>query len=322
MPLDPQIRSMLDALQAARTDPPAPVTLEESRAIYRKQYLDMSRGPDGGVVQETIALPGAAAGVTITLYRPATSGQALPLILYLHGGGFVLGDAQAYSKQSARIAESCGAIVGFLDYRLAPEHPFPAALDDTLAATRWLADNAPRLGADTDRFGLMGDSAGGNLAIRAMIEVRPQTLFRAVTLLYPVTDFRPYCSLAPHSASDEDYRTGYYLERPAMEYFGRAYLAGNLERSADPRVSPLAESDLGGLPPVAIYGGEYDLLWDQGRAFAKRLKAAGANVAYRCFDGLIHNFMQQAGLSEASDRAFRIVCAEMRAALGQAAGVS
>lgn len=322
MPLDPQIRSMLDAVHAARTDPPVPVTLEESRAIYRRQYLDMSRGPDGDVIQETVALPGAAPGVTVTLYRPATSGRALPLILYLHGGGFVLGDAQAYSKQSARIAESCGAMVAFLVYRRAPEHPFPAALDDTLAAVRWLADNAPRLGADTARFGLMGDSAGGNLAIGAMLATRAQGLFRAVTLLYPVTDFRPYCGLEPRSQSDEDYRAGYYLERPAMEYFGRAYLGGHLERSADPRVSPLMESDLGGLPSVAIYGGEYDLLRDQGRAFADRLRVAGTDVSYRCFDGLIHNFMQQAGLSEASDRAFRIVCAETRAALGQAAGAS
>lgn len=322
MSLDPQIRSMLDALHAARTDPPAPVTLEEARAIYRRQYLDMSRGPDGEVAEETIVPPGAPAGVTITLYRPATSGQALPLILYLHGGGFVLGDAQAYSKQSARIAEACGAIVAFLDYRRAPEHPFPAALDDTLAAARWLADDAPCLGADRARFGLMGDSAGGNLAIGAMLAARAQRLFQAVTLLYPVTDFRPYAGLEPHSASDKDYRTGYYLERPAMEYFGRSYLGGHLERSADPRVSPLAENDLGGLPPVTIYSGEYDLLRDQGRAFVDRLKAAGTNVGYRCFDGLIHNFMQQAGISEASDRAFRIVCAETRAALGQAPGAS
>ncbi|SFT55053.1 alpha/beta hydrolase [Mesorhizobium sp. YR577] len=314
-PVDPEIQSMLDALTAARTDPPARVTLEESRGIYRQQYVEMSRGPDGQVAEEILPLPGAATDVTLTLYRPASASGPLPLILYLHGGGFVLGDAKAYAKQSARIAENCNAIVAFLDYRRAPEHPFPAALDDTLLAARWLTENAAAIGADAGRFALMGDSAGGNLAIAAMFQFRAEKHFKTVTLLYPVTDFRPYAGLADHSRSDQKYATGYYLERPAMEYFGRSYLGTETALAADPRVSPLAAVDVSGLPPVAIYGGEYDLLRDQGRDFADRLKAADNIVSYRCFDGLIHNFMQQAGISKASDEAFRIVCQETKTAL-------
>ncbi len=312
-PIDLEIQSMLDALHEQRTNPPARVTLGESRSIYRQQYLEMSRGPQGQVEEETLSLPGADA--TLTLYRPGGNSGSQPLILYLHGGGFVLGDAQAYARQSARIAENCSAIVAFLDYRRAPEHPFPAALDDTLLAVRWLMENAAAIGADADRFALMGDSAGGNLAIAAMLHFRSGKHFKAVTLLYPVTDFRPYAGLADHSGSDREYATGYYLERPAMEYFGRSYLGTDTALAKDPRVSPLAATDVSGLPPVAIYGGEYDLLRDQGRDFAEKLKASGNVVSYRCFDGLIHNFMQQTGISKASDEAFRIVCQEIKAAL-------
>jgi len=313
MPLDPQIRSMLDALKAA-TEPSEQQTLEQSRATYCREYLDMSRGPDGHVDEQVVALPGLSPDITLTRYRPTGTGP-LPLILYLHGGGFVLGDTRAYGPQSARIAECCDAIVAFLDYRRAPENPFPAALDDTVSTLRILAANAAKLGADPDRIALMGDSAGGNLAIGAMFELRDEILLKAVTLLYPVTDFRPYVGQGAYSQSDEAHRTGYYLDRADMEFFARSYLGQDPGLAGDPRVSPLARTDIGHLPPVLLYGSEYDLLRDQGRAFADRLQAAGANIGYRCFDGLIHNFMQQAGISEASDQAFGIVCAETRAAL-------
>lgn len=313
MPLDPQIRAMLDGLQPEFVDGAAAMTLDQSRALYRREYIEMSSGPAG--VVPTLTLPLAGDGARLTVYRPEGSVGELPLILYLHGGGFVLGDTETYAKQSARIAETCRAMVAFLDYRLAPEHPFPAAVDDTIAAVEMLLREGSTLGADMRRFGLMGDSAGGNLAIVALLHFRDTAPFRSATLLYPVADMRPYADLAPFSLSDEAYEAGYYLERAGMAWFSRCYCP-DPATTLDPRVSPLLAEDLSGLPPIAIYTGEYDLLRDQGYAFAERLKAAGNAVSYRCFDGLIHNFMQQAGISQASDAAFRAVCADMASALG------
>jgi len=307
MGIDPEIRAMLDALAAPRTTSQEKPTLAEARSAYRRQYLEMSRAPEGDVEESTLRLQHGHAETLLQLCKPAGLNEPLPVILYLHGGGFVLGDSAAYSHQSARIALECNAAVAFLDYRLSPEHPFPAALEDTLGAARWIAENAETLGVDASRFGLMGDSAGGNLAIAAMLHFRAERYFRCAGLLYPVVDMRPYLGQAPLSASDEAFAAGYYLERRAMEFFAAAYLPDGTTAS-DPRASPVLATDLGGLPPILIFGAENDLLRDQGRLFAEQLKAAGNDVDYRCFDGVIHNFMQHSGISRRSDAAFLEVC--------------
>ncbi|WP_117191557.1 alpha/beta hydrolase [Rhizobium terrae] len=309
MVVDAEISQMLQRLAEEKNSAPRQMTLDQSREIYRQQYLSMGRAPDQDVATETVDLPRTTA--TLTLYRPPGLTGHAPVVLYLHGGGFVLGDHRTYADQSARIALACGAVIAFLDYRLAPEHPFPAALNDTLAAARWLTENGAALGFDPARLVIMGDSAGGNLAIAALRHFKPEAPFCRAVLLYPVTDLRPYRGLAPYSASDESYATGYFLERPAMEYFCRAYLT-DAALTLDPRVSPLIADDLHGLPPVAIYGGEIDLLRDQGRQFANRLTKVGVNVHHTCFDGLIHNFMQHAGISRRSNEAFMIVCEDLR----------
>lgn len=312
MPVDADIQAMLDRLNG---EPKRKVTLAEARDLYRDQYLDMSAAPSGTVSEERVSMSGAHAETALVLYRPAELATPARLILYLHGGGWVLGDAKAYAKQSARIAEQCGAIVAFLDYRRSPEHRFPAALHDTQHALRWLAANATMLGADPRRLALAGDSAGGNLAIAAMRLTHDEVALRAVLLLYPVTDLRPYLGLAAQSASDAQFATGHYLELAEMSYFGRSYLGEHTELGKDARVSPLLADDLGGLPPVSIYAADNDVLRDQGAAFAEALAAAGNPVRYRRFDSLIHNFMQMAGISSAANEAFAEVCRDMREAL-------
>ena len=311
MPVDPDIQAMLDRLNAG---PKERLTLHQARALYVRQYLEMSLPPGGDVAEQRISIPGAHPDTALTLYRPAGLHPGAPVILYLHGGGFVLGDAEAYSRQSARIALETGAVVAFLDYRRSPEHRFPAALEDTVLAVRWIAGNAASFGTDPARFAIAGDSAGGNLAIAAMLHHRGDGLLRCVGLLYPVTDLRPYLGLAPLSASDEAFAAGFYLELAEMGYFGRSYLS-DPQMAADPRISPLAADDLGGLPPVLIHAAEFDVLRDQGEAFAHRLQAAGNTVRYIRHDGLIHNFMQMAGISRRADQAFRQVCRALREAL-------
>ncbi len=314
MALDPDIGIMLDRLareQAAQHDE---VTLAGSRRSYRDQYREMSRASEKPAAEEIVKLGAGRGDVSLHLYRPADADGPLPVILYLHGGGFVLGDAETYALQSARIATECGALVVFAEYRLAPEHPFPAAVEDALAAVDWALAEAGGHGGDPACFVLMGDSAGANLSIALMRHYRQQRLFRAVCLLYPLVDARPYLGLAAPSGSDREFASGYYLEFAETEYFAKAYLP-ELAMATDTRVSPVLAKDLGDLPPVLFYAAENDVLRDQGRAFAEQLKAAGNDVRYRCFEGLIHNFMQHAGISKASDVAFLEVCAAVRLAL-------
>ncbi|WP_054312805.1 alpha/beta hydrolase [Mesorhizobium sp. 1M-11] len=313
MALDPDIRSMLDHLAREQAAQQVDVTLDGSRRSYRNQYREMSRSPEKPVTEDIVRL-GGGDDVSLHLYKPADVAGPLPVILYLHGGGFVLGDAETYALQSARIATECGALVVFVEYRLSPEHPFPAAVEDALAAVEWVLAKAADHGGDPACFVLMGDSAGANLSIALMRHYRWQKLFRAVCLLYPLVDTRPYLGLAPPSDSDREFAVGYYLEFAETEYFAKAYLP-DLAMATDARVSPVLATDLGGLSPVLFFAAENDVLRDQGRAFAEQLETAGNAVRYRCFEGLIHNFMQHAGISKASDAAFLEVCAAVRAAL-------
>lgn len=314
MALDPDIRAMLDRLALEQAAQQSEATLESSRSSYRDQYREMSRSSDRPVTEDIVRLGPGKGDVSLHLYKPADAAGPLPVILYLHGGGFVLGDAETYALQSSRIASECGALVVFVEYRLSPEHPFPAAVEDALAAVDWVLAEAADHGGDPMRFALMGDSAGANLSIALMRHYRKQRFFRAVCLLYPLVDARPYLGLASPSASDREFATGYYLEFAETEYFAKAYLP-DPETATDVRVSPVLATDIDGLPPILFYAAENDVLRDQGQAFAKQLKVAGNNVRYRCFGGLIHNFMQHAGISKVSDAAFLEVCAAVRATL-------
>ncbi|GKX33862.1 MAG: esterase [Rhizobiaceae bacterium MnEN-MB40S] len=311
--IDPDIKAMLDRLQAAAGDMDAPATLQQMPDLYCREYREMSRAPDAAVEERRVGLPGTQA--SLCFYRPPALNEPAPTIVYLHGGGFMLGDAATYSRQSSRLAIECGAVVAFLDYRLAPEHPFPAQIEDTIAAISLLQNDATRYGVDLSRLCVMGDSAGGNLAIHAVRSHHEQNLFKCACLLYPVADFRPYAGLAPKSASDLAFASGYYLEFAEMETFAHAYLGGDMSLAEDSRVSPLAGSFPAGLPPVMMFLAENDILRDQGRALAHRLREAGNEVSCRCFDGLIHNFMQHSGISRCSDAAFLEVCRMVRAAL-------
>jgi acetyl esterase len=307
MPVDPEIVEMLAASRAAKPVPIDGIPLDEVRNGYRLKYAERSLEPSEEVSWEDIHTGSAHRQVALRIYRPADKPRPMPAIIYLHGGGFVLGDTAAYHRQSGRIASLCRAAVIFVEYRLAPEHPFPAAYDDAIAAARYVLENRDELGLDTDRIMLMGDSAGANLALGTAMALGGGASLRHLCLLYPVVDFRPYVGSSLRDASDTEFEKGFGLDFDTMRFFGRHYL-GCTTNADDPRVSPLLSQRLDMLPPTAIFAAGNDVLRDQGRRFTERLKREGGVVNYVLFDTLIHNFMGHAAVSRQSDLAFQAVC--------------
>lgn len=310
MPLDPDVRAMIDAALAQPPRRLESMTIEELRAGYRERYRLRSGTADPTVTAEALEIPAGDRGIPARLYRPAGGGE-LPLALYFHGGGFSFGDADAYDLQSRNLAALARCLVLFVDYRLAPEHRFPAALEDALAAVRWGAANAGRLGAGR-RLVTMGDSAGGNLALNCALHLRdgrgPRIDLQC--LFYPWVDFRPYAG-GPSYPSVEAFSTGFFLERAVMEMFVRNYLA-DPALPADPRVSPLLAESLRDLPPTLVLTAENDPLRDMGAALAERLAASGVPTRYRCAPGLVHNFLGHAGVVPAARAELEWVAGQVR----------
>jgi acetyl esterase len=252
--------------------------------------------PVGEIVDRTIAGPGGR--LRVRIYRPAGSVERLlPTILYLHGGGWAIGSLEAYDLPCRFFCARSGCAVVAVDYRLAPEHKFPAALDDAVAAFRWLVAESEKLGIDPDRIVVAGDSAGGTLAAVVAQQVRGEERTPCLQwLIYPATD------LGADTPSHTSCGEGFLLSRADMEWFCSLYLNDPAE-IADPRVSPLRAPDLSGLPPALIFTAGLDPLRDEGQAYAERLTAAGVKTVHREFDSLIHGFVGMRGALQAAARA-------------------
>lgn len=326
MPLDPDIQAMADEVRALKLPPIDEVTVAQARAGYSLRYRERSLPPPADVTTEYLKIPVSGAEIEARLYRPSAAGdERLPLVVYFHGGGFVLGDAEAYELQSMGLAARAHCAVLFVDFRLAPEHSFPTAVDDAIASVRWAATNHERFKTDPARLAIMGDSAGGNLTINACLHARDHGGVRIAlqVLLYPLTDFRPFAVAEYRSAASypsvDSYSEGYLLDRQVMEWFARHYLAQR-EDAVDWRASPLLAGDLAGLPPAVVITAECDPLRDMGAAFAQRLETSGVPVAYHCMAGLAHNFMGHVARSAAAERAFTQVADILRARLAGSDG--
>jgi acetyl esterase len=244
------------------------------------------------------------------VYTPeAAIGHDAPLLLWLHGGGWVIGDLDTADATSRALANRSGAVVVSVDYRLAPEHKAPAALDDALVALTWAVENAELLGVDASRVAVGGDSAGGNLAAALCQRVRdefgPDIDFQL--LVYPVLD----CTLTQPSI--EENAEGYFLTKDAMAWFVGHYL-GRVDPK-DPSVSPLHADSLAGLPPALVITAEFDPLRDEGEAYAAALREAGVAVDSVRYDGQIHGFVGMAALLEDGRHALDLAGAAVRAAL-------
>jgi acetyl esterase len=257
--------------------------------------------------------PGPAGPVPVRAYRPlgSSAAQALPALVFFHGGGWVIGDRDTHDVLCRDLCHLAGCAVFSVDYRLAPEHRFPAAFDDAVAVTRWLAQQAPALGVDAARLAVGGDSAGGNLAAAAALALRGAADVRLAgqLLIYPVTDLR--CA----SASYQSRGTGYVLSAADMTYFRDHYLAQAAQHT-DWRASPLLAESHAGLPPALVLTAGFDPLRDEGRQYADQLSAAGNAVQYVCFERQMHGFIGMGGVIDEANTAVRLCADWLRRCLG------
>ena len=308
MPVTPEVRSILDFIEAAGETPREQLTPAELRESYAALSLVESKAEMASVAERVI--PGPAGDIPVRVYVPTSDPGPRPVLVYFHGGGWVIGDLDTHDGTVRALAEGSGATVVSVDYRRAPEDPFPAAIDDCVAAVRWVADNAGELDVDAGRLAVGGDSAGGNLAAIAAIELRDSPVDVAFQLLiYPVTDgtmTRP---------SIDANAEGYFLTKDTMDWFWEQYV-GPGDRTG-PRVSPMHVPDgaLTGLPPALVITAEYDPLRDEGEAYGARLVGAGVEVTTSRYDGVIHGFCSMRDLVPEGKAAVDHACEALRRAL-------
>jgi len=308
MPLDPQAQSLVDAVAAVGAPPISALSAHEGAAAARAGMhvvaTNMGPGPELAKV-ENLAIPGPVGEIPARVYVPDGTGP-LPATLFFHGGGWVAGDLDTHDAVCRHLAKESDCVVLAVDYRLAPEHTYPAAIDDAYAATAWVAENADSLGVARDRLAVCGDSAGGNLAAATAIRARdsggPAIAFQG--LIYPVTDDdferESYVSNAQ----------GYVLTRDSMKWFWELYVPNASDRK-NPLAAPMKVESVEGLPPALVLTAEYDPLRDEGEAFGERLSAAGIPSRVTRYDGMIHGFIRY---TKIVDRALEAVH-EMAAAL-------
>jgi acetyl esterase len=284
MPLDPQAQAFLDQLVALNAPPMNTLSPEAARQAARMQ-IAMAGEPEPVAKIENRTIPGPQGDIPIRVYTPEGIGP-LPVLVFFHGGGWVICDLDTHDDACRSLANGTPCIVVSVDYRLAPEHKFPAAVDDCYAATQWVARNAASLNGDPARIAVGGDSAGGNLAavIAQLARDRGEPSLVFQLLIYPATNFN---SDTPSSRENAD---GYFLTRDDMIWFMNHYLNSPDDRN-NPLASPLLASDLSGLPPALIITAEYDPLRDDGEQYGQKLKAAGVPITISRYDGMIHGFV-------------------------------
>jgi acetyl esterase len=311
MPLDPQARAYLDQQAALNLPPLSQMTPALVRkGIEMQMALITEREPVAHVEDRTI--PGPAGEIPVRIYRPAGEGP-FPVLVFFHGGGWVICNLETHDGLCRRLANATGCVVVSVDYRLAPEHKFPAAPEDCYAATRWVAEHAAEIKADSARIAVGGDSAGGNLAAVVTLMARerggPPLVFQL--LIYPATDFEA------RTPSLQENATGYGLSLDDMRWFASHYLNSAEERK-HPLASPMQAEDLSGLPPALVITAEYDPLRDEGELYGARLREAGVPVTVSRYDGMIHGFLSAPEPFEQTKQAI----AECVQALKQAFGLS
>ncbi|HYW26177.1 MAG TPA: alpha/beta hydrolase [Terriglobales bacterium] len=307
MPLDPQAEAILRLFKDMGFRGFAALGVEQARALFG----EVERPPGESVaVIEDRSVPGPDGDIPVRLYRPDVS-PAPPLVLYFHGGGWTIGSIEGHDPVCRALANRTGSAVLSVEYRLGPEHRFPAAIDDAWAATTWAASHAADLGADPERLAVAGDSAGGNLAAVVALQARdaggPRIAFQY--LIYPATDMRTL-----DWPSYRENGEGYFLELRDMEWFSGHYLSSQAD-AQDWRVSPAGAASHAGLPPALIQTAEYDPLRDQGEAYGELLRAAGVPVRVTRYPGMIHGFLSLEGMN-AAQTALDEAGSELRAALG------
>jgi len=316
MYLHPQAQAVLDTLAAMKLPAPDSVPVAVAREQFMRARASFLAAPEEVAACLDRTLPGPAGPIAVRIYRPrASQAQAqLPALVYFHGGGWVFGNLDSHDPLCRALANAAHCAVVAVDYRLAPENKFPAAVEDAFAVLRHLGSQGARLGIDSARLAAAGDSAGGTLVAVSAIEFRdrggPQLALQV--LLYPATD------LAMTAPSYTRLGQGYMLTRERMLFFRNAYLRGASDID-DWRASPLKAADLSRLPPALVITASHDPLVDEGKAYADRLAAAGVPATYRCYEGMIHGFLTMAGAIDAGRAGTEAIAAALRAVFANAA---
>ena len=303
--LDPRFQFFA---HAARKLPPMSSLSPAEAVAGSARGLAAVQGPlEPGVRTESLSIEGPNGPIPCRAYRPELQDAGAPLIVYAHMGGGVIGDLETCHAFCSILARICRTAVISVDYRLAPDHKFPVGLEDVLAAYRWARDNTARFGAAPVPPAIGGDSMGGNFSAIVAQEMKrkgePQPAVQI--LIYPAVD------VASETPSMTTYADAYPLTRATMDWFMGHYMPADAD-PADPRLSPDKTADLSGLAPAVIATAGFDPLVDQGEAYAKRLQAAGAPVAYRCYDSLAHGFTAFTGAIPAADAACREIAGLVR----------
>jgi acetyl esterase len=308
MPVDPCFAPILDSIAQMPPPPPDADPVAAARAGTDAMFVHPA-APDADVT--TIAIPGSGGDIPARVYRPRGSAGELPVLVYFHGGGFVAGSLDSHDGTARELTTDAQCVTVSVDYRLAPEHPYPAGLDDCCAALEWVAKNAAEVGGDGSRLAIGGDSAGGNLCAAVAIRNRdtggPDLALQL--LVYPVID--PSCSSPSMTANG----AGYMLTADSMRWMWATYLGGHDPRG-DPGAAPVHAASLAGLPPAVVITAEFDPLRDEGEAYAHTLAAAGVPVTVSRYAGQIHGFFSMYALAPAARVATAQAARTLRRAFG------
>ncbi len=285
MPLDPQVRRLLSMLAAFPAPDLGRITPQQYREAADRASIQLRGAPEetGGVEDKVIQ--GRNGDIRVRVYKPLGARPPHKVIVYYHGGGFVFGSIETHDGVARLMANLSGRAVVSVDYRLAPEHKFPAAVEDAYDSAKWVVDNGGSLELDVDGVAVAGDSAGGNLAAVVSIMARDagENFVERQVLFYPSTH------MLDSSPSIYEYGEGLFLTMDQMKWFGQQYLR-DVRDAVDPRASPIL-ADLTGLPPALVITAEYDPLRDQGENFAKAMRAKGSRATLVRFGGVIHGFI-------------------------------
>ena len=305
--LDPQAAALLETVEAMGEPPTQALSVESARGRLGELFADASREDVDRV--EEFSIEGPAGAIPVRLYAPA--GEGHPLLVYLHGGGWTVGDLETHDPVCRALSNAADCAVLSVDYRLAPEQPFPAAIEDAYAAVRWAGEYGDRINCDPDRLAVGGDSAGGNLsaAVTLLASDRGGPELRHQVLLYPAVAAPGIHAFESHEENAE----GYLLERASIRWYVENYLPHPTDRRNE-YAAPLLARDLSGLPPATVLTAGFDPLRDEGEAYARRLDEAGVPVEHYGYDGMVHGFVSFLDQLDAARDAIETVGSDLQSA--------
>ncbi len=312
MELDPQMKAILDTIAAAGGKPFNALTPAEARAAIKLMAQVFGGAAEQMAKVDDRRIPGPAGEIPVRIYTPEGA-AAKGVLVYFHGGGWVIGDIGTHDDVCRSLAKGAGCVVVSVDYRLAPEHKFPAGPEDCYAAVKWVAQNATALGVDANRIAVGGDSAGGNLAavIAQMARDRGGPKIAFQLLIYPATDW------SKESASQREFtQDGYILSRGDMVWFYDHYMTSAADKT-NPYFSPACAKSLAGLPPAFVLTAAIDPLRDEGEAYAEALRKAGVAVTAKRYPGVCHGFIMMGAKLDTGKQALADCCAELKKSISR-----